>query len=182
LNPHEPNYADSQQKDLLIIGDNGEPVKRRVEYVAENMKGKGGAPEIVGLCVSLNHDSYEMFLEGAAEPLFLCVMGLPSLWKKTNMDVSRLRKFVSLNLLKERKRNPGLQLRDESNPLEKWVAGPSKIHKIPSDIPSLLACHHNQPLLAASFLMVGLVRHDTLRHRHGFLSSFRAGVACLILQ
>jgi hypothetical protein len=28
------------------------------------------------------------------------------------MDVSRLRKFVSLNLLRERKRNSGLQLRE----------------------------------------------------------------------
>lgn len=70
LNPHKPNYADSQQKALLIIGDNREQVKGRVQYVAEKMKGKGGAPEIVGLRVSLNHDSYEMYLEGAAEPIF----------------------------------------------------------------------------------------------------------------
>jgi hypothetical protein len=80
LNPHKPNYADSQHKALLIIGDNGEQVKGRVQYVAEQMKGKGGAPEIVGLRVSLNHDSYEMYLDWAAEPIFfLCVIGLPSL-------------------------------------------------------------------------------------------------------
>jgi hypothetical protein len=70
LNPHKSNYAESQQKALLIIGDNGEQVRGCVQYVAEQMKGKGGAPEIVGLRVSLNHDSYEMYLEGAVEPIF----------------------------------------------------------------------------------------------------------------
>jgi len=73
LNPDKPNYADSQQKVFLIIGDSGEQVKGRIQHVAEKMKGKEGAPEIVGLRVSLNHDSYEMFLEEAAEPIFFCV-------------------------------------------------------------------------------------------------------------
>lgn len=70
MNPDKPNYADAQQKALLIIGDNREQVKGRVKYVAEQMKGKKGAPQIVGLRVSLNHDSYEMYLEGAAAPIF----------------------------------------------------------------------------------------------------------------
>ena len=38
--------------------------------MAKEMKGKEGAPEIVGICVSLNHDSYEMYLEEDTEPLF----------------------------------------------------------------------------------------------------------------
>ena len=70
MNPKKPNYADSQQKALLIIGDDREQVKGRVQYVAEQMKGKEGAPQIVGLRVSLNHDSYDMYLEGAAAPIF----------------------------------------------------------------------------------------------------------------
>lgn len=73
LNPEKKNYASSRQKALLIIGNDREQVKGRVQYVAEQMKDEECAPQIVGLCVSLNHDSYEMYLKGAAAPIFfLC--------------------------------------------------------------------------------------------------------------
>mmetsp|Transcript_45765 Transcript_45765/g.111584 ORF Transcript_45765/g.111584 Transcript_45765/m.111584 type:complete len:603 (-) Transcript_45765:1699-3507(-) len=64
------NYADAKQKALVIIGDHAASVKDRVQHVSEELKHRKGILEIIGLCVSVNHDSYEMYLEGADEPLF----------------------------------------------------------------------------------------------------------------
>ena len=70
MNPEKTTYFGAQQKVLVIIGDKAEQVKSRAKMVADEMKGRAGAPEIVGLRVSLNHDSYEMYLEGEEIPLF----------------------------------------------------------------------------------------------------------------
>jgi len=68
----KPNYSEANQKALLIIGDKRDTaiVQGRVKQMAKEMKGKEGSPEIVGICVSLNHDSYEMYLGEDTEPLF----------------------------------------------------------------------------------------------------------------
>lgn len=64
------NYADATQKALVIIGDNATLVKSRVQHVAQTLRNKKSILEIIGLCVSINHDSYEMFLEEQESPLF----------------------------------------------------------------------------------------------------------------
>ena len=47
-------------------------VKKRVDEMVECRKGKQDWPEIVGLVVSLTHDSYEMILPGQDPIFFVC--------------------------------------------------------------------------------------------------------------
>ena len=72
LDPKESNYTDAHHRALLIIGSQKERVKGPVEGVAACMKDKDkqGSPQIIGLVVSLTHDSYEMYVPGK-DPIFL---------------------------------------------------------------------------------------------------------------
>mmetsp|Transcript_14808 Transcript_14808/g.33613 ORF Transcript_14808/g.33613 Transcript_14808/m.33613 type:complete len:616 (+) Transcript_14808:106-1953(+) len=75
LNENKTNYYEAAQKLLLIIGGSGtrEVVKDRIQHVSTALEGQRGALEIVGIYVSLNHGSYEMYREGDPEPLyFVC--------------------------------------------------------------------------------------------------------------
>ncbi|CAB9498800.1 expressed unknown protein [Seminavis robusta] len=82
-NPKKMNYNISQQQLLLVIGGVRKQVKERVQYVAKTL-GKKGILEIVGLCVSLNHDSYEMFREGEEDPIYFVCDRVPKTLKKDN--------------------------------------------------------------------------------------------------
>ena len=73
LDPSKTNYADSHHKALLIIGSKKGQVKERVNAVAEFTKDEKDAPEIVGVVVSLTHDSYQMYLPDKDDAiLFIC--------------------------------------------------------------------------------------------------------------
>ena len=75
MNENKTNYYAAEQKLLLIIGCSGtrEKVKDRIQYVSKELVGRRGALEIVGIYVSLNHNSYEMYREGDPEPFyFVC--------------------------------------------------------------------------------------------------------------
>lgn len=72
------NYAEAEQKVLLIIDNKKEEatVKKRVRETADAMKAERGAPEIVGLVVSLNHDTYTMYRGEDTDPLFFVCDGV----------------------------------------------------------------------------------------------------------
>ena len=75
MNENKTNYYEAAQKLLLIIGGSGtrEEVKDRIQHVSTALEGRRGALEIVGVYVSLNHDSYEMYCEDNPEPFyFVC--------------------------------------------------------------------------------------------------------------
>ena len=72
LNPTKSNYHDGFFKVLLTIGSNTKMVRERVQQTADGMRGKPNPPEIVGVVVSLLHDSYEMHLPGKAPLFFPC--------------------------------------------------------------------------------------------------------------
>ena len=63
---------DAHHKAVLTIGSKEAMVKKRVEEMVECMKGKENRPQIVGLVVSITHDSYEMILPGQDPIFFLC--------------------------------------------------------------------------------------------------------------
>ena len=76
MNENKTNYYEAAQKLLLIIGGgNGtqKEVKDHIHHVSEALKGREGAPEIVGIYVSLNRNSYEMYRPDDPEPFyFVC--------------------------------------------------------------------------------------------------------------
>ena len=73
------NETKCNQKLLLIIGGCGirEEVQDRIRHVSTALEDRRGALEIVGICVSLNHDSYEMYREGVPEPLYVVCDRVP---------------------------------------------------------------------------------------------------------
>ena len=90
------NYADAKQKALVIIGDKAANVKGRIQHVSEELKNKKGIVEIIGICVSLNHDSYEMYLEGAEEPLFFVCDRVAKCLEKDDMGRFKTAQVCSL--------------------------------------------------------------------------------------
>jgi hypothetical protein len=64
-------------------------VKKLVDDLTGSIKDKKqDTPDIIGIVVSLTHDSYEMYCQGNEEPLFfLSVIALQRVLKKINMDV-----------------------------------------------------------------------------------------------
>ena len=72
MDPKKSDYESAHHKAVLAIGSKKAMVKKRVEEMVECMKGKQGGPQIVGLVVSITHDSYEMILPGQDPIFFVC--------------------------------------------------------------------------------------------------------------
>lgn len=55
---------------MLTIGSDRKRVKSLVDDLTGSIKDKQDAPEIIGIVVSITHDSYEMYCQDNEEPLF----------------------------------------------------------------------------------------------------------------
>ena len=85
FNKNKMNYYEASQKLLLIIGGGTgtrKEVKDRIKHVSVALKGREGAPEIVGIFVSLYHYSYEMYRADDPESCYFVCDRVPKTLEK----------------------------------------------------------------------------------------------------